>query len=169
MAIKVNLNNKFKGYISSNNCDGDYNRIHDSTLPESVSTELIPDIKFSTDCFISMVGGEYDFYGMDHNAIKLNDMIFEILEDPDDGYRSYLGAARIPLQDHNYIFFPNPIAKIRLITSDKISWRKEINNDFNGYVILDLRDNHIWALIGTGNIDDYYPYFECRYFPKSPI
>ena len=62
MTLKINLKNKFNGMVSiawldmQKTCEriGDVSGIQDT-----------PDIKFATDCFISMVGGEYDFYGLE--------------------------------------------------------------------------------------------------------
>ena len=120
----------------------------------------IPDIKMATDTFVSMVDGEYDFFGMDHNSVKLNEMIFEILEDPNDGYRSYLGAVRIADRDSQYTFFRNPIAKI------EIKAIRDNKKQFYGYYFIDTKDNHVWCRIGTCYIDDYYPSSTCEYCPK---
>jgi len=93
-------------------------------------------------------------------------MIFQMLEDPDDGYRSHLGAVRIPDHENNIGFFKTPIAKIKLETSETQRFNKSVPGDFRGYVLVDISDNHIWALIGTGNTDDYYPFVVLEYNPK---
>ena len=126
-----------------------------------VDIKFIPDIKLATDIFVSMVGGSYDFYGMDHNAVKLNDMTFEILEDPNDGYRSFLGGARIADKDSRYTFFRKPIATIRIESVE------DMQETFEGYYFIDTEDNHLWCRIGTSLTDDYYPSFVCSYTPKK--
>ena len=151
-------NDYFKRLVSSSfeACADDYEGLSCMHTP----IEHIPDIKMATDTFVSMANGEYDFYGIDHNAIKLNDMIFEILEDPNDGYRSYLGAVRIADGDTQYTFFRIPIAKVRIKPI-------EDDNDFTGYYIIDIKDKHMWGRIGTYYVDDYYPSFACNYYPKE--
>lgn len=134
---------------------------YDGLTEMNVAIKHIPDIKLATDMFVAMVGGEYDFYGMEHSAVKLNDMIFEILDDPNDGYRSYLGAARIADSDSQYRFFRKPIAKIRIEAIDGGAEKA-----FEGYHFIDTKDNHVWCRIGTSYIDDYYPSFTCSYYPK---
>lgn len=150
-------NDNFKRVVSSafEPGPGNYEGLSDI----HVDIEHIPDIKLATDMFVSMVGGEYDFYGMEHNAVKLNDMIFEILEDPNDGYRSYLGAVRIADSDSQYIFFRRSLAKIRIEAIDD-------GEIFMGYYLVDVKDNHVWCRIGTSYVDDYYPSFTCEYSPK---
>jgi hypothetical protein len=138
--------------------DGDY----EGLVEMHHDANTIPDIKLATDTFVSMIGGKYDFYGMDHNAVKLNDMIFEILEDPDDGYRSFLGAVRIADKDSNYTFFRTPIAKVEIKSIDVT----ELDH-FQGYHFIGIKDNHKWGEIGTMYIDDYYPSFVFNYSPKK--
>ena len=163
MTAKINLNNMFNGLISVHwmpKCDPELEE------SQSVGISEIPDIKFATDCFVSMVGGIYDFHGILNDSVKLNDMIFQILEDPDDGYRSYLGAVRIPEEIESRGFYNKPIAKVRLETSDMQRYNKAIPQSFRGYILVDTEDGHIWALIGTGSFDDSYPYCVLDYNPK---
>ncbi len=137
---------------------------------DTIFSDSIPTLKLATDWFESMVGGEFDLYGLDANCVKLNDMVFELLEDPDDGYRSYLGATRIADSEfiQRLIFFKTPLAKIR-ISQVHIRHDDPINSyeDFQGYHFVDVSDGHVWCKIGTGNFSDYYPYFVCSWHPKK--
>jgi hypothetical protein len=158
-----NNNDKFKRVVSSifdNNDDDDGE--WDGVVELHHDANTIPDIKLATDTFVSMVGGKYDFYGMTHDAVKLNDMIFEVLEDPDDGYRSFLGAVRIADKDSNHVFFRTPIARVEIKPVD-------ISEKFSGYYFIDVKDNHRWVEIGTKYLDDYYPSFVCKYNPKKTM
>ena len=49
----------------------------------------------NADCdeYMKLVGCEFDFHGAQGTLVRLNDIVYEFLEDPDDGYRSHLGAA----------------------------------------------------------------------------
>ena len=61
---------------------------------ESMDIHDIQPIEIATRWFCSMVGGEYDYYGSVDNQIKLNDMIFEFIEDDSIGFLSPLAIKR---------------------------------------------------------------------------
>ncbi len=107
--------------------------------------------------FSTTVGREFDFYGVDSNMFKLNDQVFEALEDEGDGYRSYLETIKV-VTPHDGIFFDQPITRVRC--------RKCTDEDFDGWVLLDATDDHQWLKVGTDNSDDYYPHFTFQYNVK---
>lgn len=107
--------------------------------------------------FDNWLNGTYSFFGVCHNEFKLNDQVWEAIEDPDDGYRSYLGS--VERKDSNGIFFPNPVAQVRLTHED------DGNRDV--YRLADVNDGYVWLEFGTDNTDDYYPYFVFEYHPKE--
>jgi hypothetical protein len=102
---------------------------------------------------------EFDFYGVCDNHYKLDNKIWEAIEDPGDGYRSYLQSVE-ETSDYTGIFFPEPLAKVIVVRVNR--------NYFKGYEIIDVKDNHVWLKIGTDNTDDYYPWFVFDYQPKVP-
>jgi len=104
----------------------------------------------------------YEFYGVWGNFFKLGNLIFEALEDPDDGYRSHLDsvvmcAGDIKDEDGNVIndiqkrFWKKPIAKVRVAVNG------------NEIDVIDSTNNHIWLSIYTDTNCDYYPYFVFKY------
>ena len=121
--------------------------------------------------FKALVGASLDFYGADtgENAFKVDDVVFKVLEDPEDGYRSCLGAIDYT-NSHDSIFFSRPIAKVKIVIFEEVEqepadhWHQR---DFRGYHLIDTEDNHVWIEIGTDYADDYYPYFVFRYQPKK--
>ena len=134
-------------------------------------------IKSDCDEYMKLVGCEFDFHGAQGALVRLNNVVYEFLEDPDDGYRSHLGAVRTtPASDHTG-FFPNPIAKVILVsTDDQDSWPEgwtpppeEPYHDgpFSGFFFIDAVDHHIWAQIGTEYHDSYYPCMVTHYSPKQ--
>lgn len=105
---------------------------------------------------------DYEFYGVYNNYFKIGNLIFEAIEDPSDGYRSYLDSVDMITSDREAKleeikkFFPkNPIAKVKIV-ADK-DW---IN-------IIDSRQGHLWLSIGTDHSDDYYPNFYFTYAPMA--
>ena len=138
-----------------------------------------PSIDHDCDEIMNLIGCEFDFHGAQENLVQLNGIVYEFLEDPDDGYRSHLGAVRLsPASDHTG-FFRKAIAKVILVSTDnESSWppewtppAKNIYHDgpFSGFFLVDTDDYHIWAQIGTEYHDSYYPCFVTHYSPKKPM
>jgi hypothetical protein len=100
----------------------------------------------------------FAFYGVCGNRYKLDDKVWEAKEDPSDGYRSYLGSIEI-VNDSTDIFYKTPLAIVRVEKFD--------DTNSNGYKIIDMVDEFVWLIIGTGNTDDYYPYFIFEYHAKQ--
>lgn len=120
--------------------------------------------------FSALKGANLKYFGADssENAFKVDGIAFKVLEDPDDGYRSHLGAIEYG-EESNAIFFQNPIAEVRIETYDELS---NHDNSFleekrEGYRLVDIEDGHVWLEFGTDNTDDYYPYFIFRHMPKE--
>jgi hypothetical protein len=97
---------------------------------------------------------EFEFYGVYNNEFKLNDTVYEALEDPSDGYRSYLSS--ITVKNSNGIFFRTPLTKVRAVA-----------NDLDGWDFVDVVDGHVWLSIGTSYQDQWYPTFVFHYEPKT--
>ena len=111
--------------------------------------------------FASLVGADVDYYGADtgDNTFKVDGVVFKVLEDPDDGYRSHLGAIDYT-SDHSSIFFQTPVARVVIIETDR--------GDNVGWKLIDREDGHVWLEFGTNHTDDYYPYFYFRHMAKEP-
>ena len=138
---------------------------------------FIPDsIRADCDEYMKLIGCEFDFYGAQDNLVQLNNVVYEFLEDPNDGYRSHLGAVRISPASEHTGFFPNSVATVVLLsTDDKETWPEgwtpppeDSYHDapFSGFYLLDVNDHHLWAQIGTEYRDSYYPCMVTRYSPK---
>ena len=99
----------------------------------------------------------FDFYGVDCNRFKLDDTIYEAIEDESDGYRSMLDT--IIINDRaDSIFFKTPICRVKVQSKN--------THSFEGYVLVD-ENNHEWLQAGTDHCDDYYPVFIFEYNPKQ--
>lgn len=106
-----------------------------------------------------LVGKEFGFYGVDGEFFKIGRYTFQVIENPDDGYRSYMEEARAVEPDHRLNFFARPVAKVRVVDSDPYE-------DFDGHRLVD-GDGHVWLEFGTDSSDNYYPYCVFRYHPKE--
>jgi len=113
-----------------------------------------------------LIGPALLFFGAEFNVFQLlapigRKVTFEALEDEADGYRSMLKSVdEIPQGDH--IFFREHIAVVRV---EKVS---EVEDDFKGYNVIDIEDDHLWLKFGTSNIGDWYPGYVFVYHPKAP-
>ena len=57
-------------------------------------------------------------YGVDGNSFKLDDCVFEAIEDESDGYRSCLEDIRMKDDTDGLIFFKTPIALVEVLFTD---------------------------------------------------
>ena len=117
--------------------------------------------------FASLDGAVLDYYGADdaEHEFRVDEIIFKVLEDPNDGYRSCLGVIEYGNQS-SAIFFRKPIAKVRIETYDALSRDEdEWSGACQGYRFIDVQTGHVWLEFGTDNTDDYYPYFVFRHTP----
>lgn len=124
--------------------------------------------EFSDHALKGMVGKEFDFYGAANCQFKLNDVVMEAIEDPSDGYRSYLDCVLVRSEADQTIFFQTPIARVRVeyfIGSAQSEYG--YNNEVDFHRLVDVVDGHVWLEFGTDNLGDYYPSFTFRYQPKA--
>ena len=107
------------------------------------------------------VGLEADFYGVDCNCFKLNNCVFEAVEDESDGYRSMMSDVQMKDNTDGLIFFQTPVARVRVV-----DWYQHYGKDFEGYALIDVKDEFPWLVLGTDNSYDYYPSFYFYYQHK---
>lgn len=87
----------------------------------------------------------FDFYGVYNNCFKLGDTVFEAIEDPYDGYRSYLDT--ITLTSRVGVFSRRPFAQVYVQSYE------------DGIALIDTSTRHVWLKVYTDSSDNYYPYF----------
>lgn len=125
--------------------------------------------------FDLLLGCKVKFYGVCGNAFKIDDLVFEAMEDENDGYRSCLGAIDVKdEQKDGLIFFKKHVAVCKLThycgPDDYVPVEGEYHFHREGidFYRLTDRSGHVWLEFGTDNTDDYYPCFIFRYNPKAP-
>lgn len=127
--------------------------------------------------FLSLVGMELDYYGCDQgdNTFKVDEIVFKVLEDPDDGYRSCLGTldyTKAHRDRPTSIFYRQPFAKVKIIAFREHEGDEEDeygpnDGDKYGYRLIDVEDGHCWLEFGTNHYDSYYPFFIFTHIPKE--
>ena len=91
---------------------------------------------------------------------KLNGVVYVAIEDPDDGYRSYLGELKIDQLD-----IKNPFENVEVVASYRDSNKYNEKSDIMDFI--DTTTGKVVLSVGTGNTDDYYPYFVASFDPTA--
>lgn len=150
--------------------------------------------EFPQDIFESLLGGTYDFYGVDGNTFCIgvgeSRLVLEAEVDPSDGYRSYFGCFNTGAPSSSSIFFGTPVARVELLTGGRSSrircfcgdndpydaakvdspcdtHRAEQERSFKGWQLRDVDTGHVWLTVGTDYGEDYYPCFTFDYQPDK--
>lgn len=89
----------------------------------------------------------------------LDGITYKLVENPDDGYRSYCGDIEISDVAPKYNF-----QGIRVICSMMEDGHYEKNDCI---VLRDCENGEIVLEAGTMNYDDYYPYCHFAYYPEN--
>lgn len=102
-----------------------------------------------------LVGGEFDFYGVDAQCFNLDGLVYEVVEDADS-----FDEIRICNDRHG--FHDLPIARVAVEEAD-----------IGIYVLNDLHDDHCWLKFGTEYQCDergrvVRQSFVFEYSPKEP-
>ena len=108
--------------------------------------------------FEDMVGKQFKFYGVNCNCFKLDKLVFEAVEDEDDGYRSLLDEVKI-VDKGSMVFTRRMLGKVQVVDADE--------GDFEGWHLVDVDNGHRWLRFGTDHCDDYYPWFCFEYQPRE--
>jgi hypothetical protein len=98
------------------------------------------------------------YYNNNAQTFQLGDVTFEVIEDPDDGYRSYFREVQII--NMNSEKKPGNLLGGVIIEAAN-------HGDFGGYRITDELDGHVWLEFGTDHSDSYYPCFIYNFTPKA--
>jgi len=97
------------------------------------------------------------FYGVCNNCFKIGSVVFEALEDENDGYRSSLKGVNVltdeEVKSRDLIFFHESIAQVKIIT------------DEDNLYLADTTTGHTWLRVGTDTTDSCYPMFRFEYTP----
>lgn len=91
------------------------------------------------------------------NSFQLGSVIFEVMEDEEDGYRSSMQEVKIV---NDMAPKGELLGQIQVIDMD--------TTELSGYALKDS-DGHVWLEFGTNHSDDYYPYFVFNWTPKPSI
>ena len=91
----------------------------------------------------------------------LDEITYLASEDPEDGYRSCCNELKITEKEVKNIF--QSIEVLCKMRSD------DNCEEYDVLEIYDINTSELVLAIGTGNINDYYPYFEFEYHPENMI
>lgn len=127
-------------------------------LKDLVGKHILDAVDFTTGK-VSTYGDEFEDAQL--CRFRLDGNIYVAIEDPSDGYRSYLGELKIDTENKMFNIFP-PISVI--------GHHRTIGSYGNKDDILELIDETTGKIvleIGTADIDDYYPGFIASFHPEA--
>lgn len=107
--------------------------------------------------------GETEVNGKEAECVwfELDGKTYEVAEDPDDGYRSYLGKINKVYKRCRYRI---PDIPVICVLNDKDN---ESGEECEILEFKDAKNDNIILRIGTANTDDYYPYCVIEYIPEN--
>lgn len=95
---------------------------------------------------------------------KLDGATYMAVEDPDDGYRSCCRELEI-VDEECRTSLPNILVECKMRGNFYNDiWGTETNDILEFY---DVGNNQMFMAVGTGNTNDYYPYFVFEYMPEA--
>lgn len=100
------------------------------------------------------------------NCFQLGSVVFEAVEDENDGYRSMMDKVVIKQKDARVA--ENTVLAtvlIRKAPGDYNTYGGD--HDFAGYDLLDCSNGHVWLTFGTSHASDYYPSFTFNWTPRA--
>jgi hypothetical protein len=111
-----------------------------------------------------------DYYSRFKDAevcrFRLNGVIYAVVEDPEDGYRSSLRELVVDdSADMKNVF--SPVEVIANHVTDRPGYFSGRSCD-----ILELTDSKTGEIVlevGTDDTDDYYPYFVASFYPEAMV
>jgi hypothetical protein len=77
-------------------------------------------------------------------------------EDPDDGYGSYMGELEVTDK-----IIKNKFDEVEVFCMMREEYASEVLE------IYDTNNDRLILAVGTENTDDWYPWFECKYYPEN--
>lgn len=100
-------------------------------------------------------------YNEDYNVVRfvLDNKTYKAIEDPSDGYRSYLQDLVVTNEIISNTFSPQEVFG-KMKDDDKYS----INDTIQ---FVDVVTGKIVLEVGTDNTDDYYPYCVMNWYPEN--
>lgn len=99
--------------------------------------------------------------------IILNDVVYEMCYDPDDGYRSFGRFVKTSIPTSEVRFkFPPQLVELRNIVN-KVADEYGNETDYKGIEIFDAKNGKIVLEVGTDYLDHYYPCGNFSYKPEN--
>lgn len=95
---------------------------------------------------------------------KIDGVVYVAMEDPSDGYRSYLGELKIDDEEIKNPFSGVEVKGVYRTKSGGDSWSAQRCSIMD---FVDTTTNEVVMSIGTDNDDDYYPWFVGYFDPKA--
>ena len=94
---------------------------------------------------------------------------YTAIEDPSDGYRSYLSGITVQDGHSELLKGASAIGRKVVATHEDSEPDGEYERGRDLLTITDAETGHVWLVIGTKNTDDYYPYCVLEWIAMQPL
>lgn len=130
-------------------------------LLDLVGTHIMTGIETGTVKIKSWWSGEND--NCNYVKFELDGITYMAVEDPDDGYRSCCRELKM-VDEECKISLPGIFVECKMRDDFPEIYGIEENDILEFY---DVGNNQMFMAVGTGNTNDYYPYFVFEYTPEA--
>lgn len=129
------------------------------TLDNLVGEHVLTGVDFGS---VTFTEGYHEGETADTCVFELDDEVYTATEDPSDGYRSSMesitkGGATVS----------NRFPPCRVVGSMKVAEEGSYESSHDVLQFRDVTTGQIVLEVGTGNTDDYYPYYVANFDPKA--
>ena len=129
-------------------------------LKDLVGIHLMTGIETGT---IKINGWWYKSNNCNYVKFRLDNVTYMAVEDPEDGYRSCCNELEI-VDEECKTKLPAILVECKMREDSNVTGWREYKNDILEFY--DAVNKQMFMAVGTGNIDDYYPYFVFEYTPE---
>lgn len=113
------------------------------------------------ECTESVKQWEGNFENCSAIRFKLDGVVYVAIEDPNDGYRSYLGELKVDTKEITNAFTGVEVKGVYKEQSEEYFQSCDI------LTLVDTTTNEVVLSVGTDNNDDYYPWFVAQFNPAA--
>jgi hypothetical protein len=92
-------------------------------------------------------------------SFVLDGTTYTAVEDPNDGYRSTM----------DYLIVGGEVKNVFEPVQVKGHMKEKDHDEYDVLELVDVVTNKVVLSVGTGNTDDYYPYFVGRFYPENLV
>ena len=110
-------------------------------------------------------------FDSDANGIMwfMDNKIYAVFEDPDDGYRSHAGPIFVATGDASSVGGIEAEYIQREVIARMAPKAEDDWYESEVLELIDVQNGHTWLRVGTRDVNDYYPSFVAEWHPMQSV